>query len=110
MESRAGGNLKIVTQKEILTARDSIEYYHTDNKGIARGNAIAQFPEKEQLVQSDTLVAYFKSSSEKSEEGKEKTNIDRVEAEGNMLASGPKGVVTGDRGVYLDKTKIIEVF
>ena len=94
-----GGNLKIITQKEILTARDSIEYYHKENKGIAQGNAIARFPEKEQLVQADTLVAYFKSSSEKSEgESKnktiakaateaeqEKTTIERVEAEGNML-------------------------
>lgn len=105
-----GGNLKIITPKEVLTARDSIEYYHTDNKGIARGNAIARFPEKEQLVQADTLVAYFKPSSEKTEEGKGKMALDRVEAEGNLLASGPKGVVTGDRGLYVGKTEMIEVF
>lgn len=105
-----GGNLKIVTQKEILTARDSIEYYHTENKGIARGNAVAQFPEKKQLVQADTLVAYFKPSAEQSEDGKEKVNLDRVEAEGNVLALGSKGNVTGDRAVYLEKTKKIEVF
>lgn len=105
-----GGDLKIVTQKEVLTARDSIEYYHTENKGIARGNAIARFPEKEQLVQADTLVAYFKPSEEKSEDGRDKQNLERVEAEGNMLASGPKGVVTGDRGVYVEKTKMVEVF
>lgn len=105
-----GGNLKIITQKEILTARDSIEYYHTENKGIARGNAIAQFPEKKQLVQAETLVAYFKPSSEKSEEGKEKVDLDRVEAEGNVLALGPKGNVTGNRAIYSEKTKRIEVF
>lgn len=113
-----GGNLKIVTQKEILTARDSIEYYHAENKGVARGNAIAQFPEKQQLIQADTLVAYFKPAEEKSKQEKteqkeeEKDNIalERVEAEGNLLASGPNGVVIGDRGVYQDKTKIVEVF
>lgn len=105
-----GGNLKIITQKEILTARDSIEYYHTENKGIARGNAIAQFPEKKQLVQAETLVAYFKPSSEKSEDGKEKVDLDRVEAEGNVLALGPKGNVTGNRAIYSEKTKRIEVF
>lgn len=118
-----GGNLKIVTSKEeSLTARDSLEYYHTENKAIARGHAIARFPEKGQLIQADTLVAYFKPSSEKTEEGTEKLTVEkteegkkklvleRVEAEGNILASGPKGVVTGDRGVYLEKTKLIEVF
>lgn len=105
-----GGNLKIVTPKETLTARDSIEYWHTENKGIAHGNAIATFPEKKEVVQGDTLVAYFKSSSEKKEEGKEKLALDRVEAEGNVLASGPKGVVTGDRGVYFANTQMVEVF
>ncbi|MBS0272428.1 MAG: hypothetical protein JSR85_07275 [Proteobacteria bacterium] len=111
-----GGNLKILTPKETITARDSIEYWHTENKGIARGNAVAVFPEKEELVQADTLVAYFKSSSntpeksDKSEKDNEKLAIDRVEAEGNMLASGPKGVVTGDRGIYTAKSHIVEVF
>lgn len=138
-----GGDLKIVTQKEILTARDSLEYYHSENneasKGIARGNALAQFPEKQQLIQADTLVAYFKPASEKKEQkeqqqdkenvvleqveaeenilaseekrdAKENIALERVEAEGNILASGPKGIVTGDRGVYLEKTKTVEVF
>jgi len=105
-----GGNLKIVTPKEVLTARDSIEYWHTKNQGIARGNAVAQFPEKQEIVSADTLVAYFIPSSEKTEEGKEKLQIDRVEAEGNMLASGPKGAITGDRGVYFGKTDMVEVF
>ncbi|MBY0292523.1 MAG: hypothetical protein K2W92_04460 [Alphaproteobacteria bacterium] len=104
-----GGNLKIETPEQTLTARDSIEYWHGKNQGIARGNAIAQFPEKEELVQADTLIAYFKPSTEKTEEGKEKLAIDRVEAEGNVLASGPKGVVTGDRGVYFAQTHMVEI-
>lgn len=105
-----GGNLKIETETDTLTARDSIEYYHKDNKGVARGHAIARSPKKEQLIQAETLVAYFKPSSEKTEAGKEKMMLDRVEAEGNMLASGPNGIITGDRGIYLEKTKIMEVF
>lgn len=105
-----GGNLKIVTPKENLTAKDSIEYWHTENKGIARGHAIATFPEKGELIQADTLVAYFKPSAEKTEEGKEKMAIDHVDAEGNMLASSPKGVITGDRGVYFANTHMVEIF
>jgi len=105
-----GGNLKIVTPKETLTARDSIEYWHTKNKGIARGNAVAKFPEKKQFIQANTLVAYFKPSSEKTKDGKEKTEIDHVEAKGDVFASGPNGIVTGDRGIYFEKTDIVEVF
>lgn len=105
-----GGNLKIVTQKEILTARDSIEYWHAENKGIARGNAVATFPEKKEVVQGNTLVAYFKSSKGKSENNEEKLALERVEAEGKVLASGPKGVVTGDKGIYFANTHLVEVF
>lgn len=105
-----GGDLKLVTPKETLTAKDSIEYYGKENKGIARGNAIAKFKEKDQLVRANTLIAYFDKSSEKTEDGKDKMKIDKVEANGNMLASGPDGVVTGDRGVYFEKTNIVEVF
>ncbi len=105
-----GGNLKIVTPKETLTARDSIEYWHSKNQGIARGHAVAQFPEKEEVIEADTLIAYFKPSSEGIEEKREKLALDRVEAEGNILASGPKGIVTGDRGVYSSQTEIVEVY
>lgn len=105
-----GGNLKILTPKESLTARDSIEYWHSNNKGIARGQATAIFPEKEELIQADTLVAYFNPSSERTEENKEKKSIEKVEAEGHMLASSPKSVVTGDRGVYSAKDHLVEVF
>lgn len=102
-----GGNLKILTPKESITARDSIEYWHKDNKGIARGQATALFPEKEELIQADTLVAYF---AEKTTESKEKLSIDKVEAEGHMLASSSKSVVTGDRGIYSAKDHLVEVF
>lgn len=105
-----GGNLKIVTPKETLTARDSIEYWHSENKGIAHGNAIATFPEKKEVIQADTLTAYFKPSKEKTEGVKEKSALERVEAEGNTLASGPKGIVTGKRGNYSAKTDIVEIF
>ncbi|MBL8677047.1 MAG: hypothetical protein JNJ47_06480, partial [Alphaproteobacteria bacterium] len=105
-----GGNLRILTPKESITARDSIEYWRKDNKGIARGQATALFPEKEELIQADTLVAYFKPSSEKTTESKEKLSIDKVEAEGHMLASSPKSVVTGDRGIYSAKDHLVEVF
>lgn len=105
-----GENLKIVTQKETITANESIEYWNKEGekKGIAKGNAIATFPEKEQLVQADTLIAYFKPSTEKTE--KETLALERVEAEGNVFASGPNGVVTGDRGIYIGQSDMVEVF
>ncbi|MBI2707421.1 MAG: hypothetical protein HYX35_03800 [Proteobacteria bacterium] len=105
-----GGNLKIVTQKEVLTAEDSLEYWHTKNQGIARGNAVVQFPEKKQLVQANTLVAYFIPASKETKDGEKKTELDRIEATGNVLASGPNGIVTGDRATYFGKPEVVEIF
>ncbi len=101
-----GGNLKIVTPKETLTAKDSIEYWHTDNKGIARGHAVADISLRKQLVTADTLVAYFKPVKEENK----KVEIDRIDAFGNVLASSPNGIVTGDRGTYFGKSELVEVF
>jgi lipopolysaccharide export system protein LptA len=36
-----GNNLKLVTQSEIITARDSLEYYETKSLAVARGNAVS---------------------------------------------------------------------
>lgn len=105
-----GGNLKVTTPNEILTANDSIEYWHKEDKGIARGNAIATFPAKGELIQAETLTAYFKKSPDEKAEGKEKNSIDRIEAVEHVLASGPKGVVTGDRGTYSSTKNLVEVF
>jgi len=105
-----GGDLKVVTPKETLTATDSLEYWRSQNKGIAKGNAVAKFTEKKQLVRGDTLTAYLKPTSEKTEDGEPKMEIDRIEAEGNVLASGPNGIATGDRGVYVGATEIVEMF
>jgi lipopolysaccharide export system protein LptA len=105
-----GGNLKVVTPKETLTAKDSIEYWHTKHQAVARGKAIARFNEKKQLVQADTLIAYFKPAKKEGAAAKEKEQIDRVEATGNVLASGPNGIVTADRGTYFGTTELIEVF
>ncbi len=106
----SGGDLKIITPNETLTAKDSMEYYRNESKGIAKGNAVARFKDKDQIVRGDTLTAFFIPGSQKTSDGKVKMELEKVEALGNVLASGPDGIVTGDKGVYYDKTDIVEVF
>ena len=66
-----GGDLKLVTENQLITARDSLEFWNSKNQGIARGNAIARFPKKDQIVEADTLVAFFypKEERKKDENG-----------------------------------------
>ena len=82
-----GGDLKIVTPKETLTAKDSIEYWHKENKGIAHGNAVANFHDKNQLAQADHMVAYFVSSDKTEDKGK--MQIDRI-----LMTGGDLKIVT----------------
>ena len=107
-----GGDLKLVTENQVITARDSLEFWNSKNIGIARGNAIARFPKKEQIVEADTLVAFFlpKEERKKDENGEEKTSLKRIEAEGNVLVSTPKEIASGDRGVYIAANDTSELF
>jgi len=101
-----GGNLRLVTPKETLTARDSIEYWRAKNQGMANGSAVMQFPEKKQLVQADKLVAYFVPSAGEAN----KTEVEKIEALGHVLASSPTDIVTGDKATYHAKSELVEVF
>lgn len=101
-----GHTLRLVTPKEIVTAEESLEYWHKEKKGIAKGNALAQFPDTQDLIQAHTLFVYFESSSQ----GEQNMAVQRIEAEGNVFASSPKGIVVGDRGTYVAKTGRIDIF
>ena len=104
-----GGDLKLVTTDQLITARDSLEFWNAKNQGIARGNAIARFPKKEQIVQADLLIADFLPKEERQKSGSE-TSLKRIEAEGNVLISTPKEIATGKRGVYVARNDTAELF
>ncbi|MFT5540147.1 MAG: lipopolysaccharide export system protein LptA [Alphaproteobacteria bacterium] len=66
-----GKNLKLVTQSEIITARDSLEYYETKSLAVARGNAVStpipatgkgakdQSGDQGRTVRADILTGHF---------------------------------------------------
>jgi hypothetical protein len=59
-------------------------------------NAIAEFQKEACVWPCSWLISFH---LQKDKEGKEKQEIDRVEAE-NMVASGPKGAVTGNQCLF----------
>ena len=71
-----GRNLKLVTKNEIVTARDSLEYYEKKSMAVARGNAKMRLrnPAKggERTIQADVLTTRFNSPGTKSSKGKSK--------------------------------------
>lgn len=112
-----GGNLKLTTPTQVLTARDSLEYWTQRRMAVARGNAVVVTSDAKR-VSADTLVAFTKEDGaarraappagtaqqpgalQQAGSGK----LQRVEAFGHVNIQTPTEVVTGDRGIYVAET------
>lgn len=87
-----GDDLRILTADDKVTARDSIEYYASDNRLVARGDAVAT--RGQDRLESDVLIAHF------SESQTGQTELDRLVAPGKVKITTPTDIVWGNRGVY----------
>jgi len=87
-----GDNLKFVMGEDVVTARDTLEFWQKENLAVARGDARAT--RGEQVVAGDVLTAAL----EKAKGGK--MAIRKMSAEGNVLVATKEEVARGDRGLY----------
>jgi lipopolysaccharide export system protein LptA len=110
-----GRDLGLTTQQQVITARDSLEYWSQRKMAVARGNAVVVDTAEDRRITADTLVAYFLDGPGEApaprpvaqpEPRPGERNVpgagrmDRVEAFGNVEIRTPTDVVRGDRGVY----------
>ena len=123
-----GHDLKLTRPAEVITARDSLEYWSQGHRAVARGDASVVTADARQ-VKGDTLVAYTAAPTDNGKptgtvaadvqpdarkpNGKTADDplaasgrIEKVEAFGNVLVRTPTDTVTGDRGVYVPDTGI----
>jgi lipopolysaccharide export system protein LptA len=108
-----GRDLKLITQNEVLTARDSLEYWAQKHMAVARGNAVVVTNDAKRLA-ADTLVAYTSEAPAAPPSGPKPAGarsaepstaqsgkLEKMEAFGNVSIRTPTDFVTGDRGVYV---------
>ncbi|MFB3149297.1 MAG: LptA/OstA family protein [Alphaproteobacteria bacterium] len=93
-----GNNLKLVTPKETVTARDSLEYWQLKDMFVARGDALAVLEDRK--IKADILTAHLRK--DKNEESK----VYRVDAFGSVLITTPTEIARGEKGVYFVDTGI----
>lgn len=93
-----GKNLRMETAEDIVTARDSLEYWEKRNLAVARGDAVAIREDKR--IRADVLTAYFLPD----ETGD--LAIDRVDGKGNVEISSPTEFARGDSGIYYAKKQL----
>ncbi|MBV8549458.1 MAG: hypothetical protein JO126_08385 [Alphaproteobacteria bacterium] len=87
-----GKNLRYETDKDTVTARDSLEYYEDTKLAVARGNAVADRPERH--VEADILTALFKADETGADQ------LSRLSAIGNVTIVTTSDVTRGDKAVY----------
>lgn len=107
-----GRNLRLTSPDNVLTARDSVEYWPQRRMAVARGDAVV-VTKDDKRVRADVLVAYFREAPTEATATRPQpargageaspgsgSNLDRVEAFGRIEIRTPTEVVRGDTGVY----------
>jgi lipopolysaccharide export system protein LptA len=123
-----GQGLRLTTPQDLLTARDSMEYWSAKHMAVARGDATATSNDGRRIV-GDVLVGYTvdpyappaaKTADAKAAEAPKPAapagtdpavpgKLQRVEAYGHVEVRTLTEIVTGDRGVYLPDTGLAHV-
>lgn len=125
-----GKDLKLTTASDIVSARDSLEWYDQKQIAVARGNAVASRQGK--TIKADILTAYMQKSppppakpgapgAGRPPAAREKSpltpaaagggaaaesKISRVDAQGNVVITNSLDTGRGDFGVYNGETGI----
>ena len=118
-----GDNLKLITTQDVITAKDSLEYFEETGIGVARGDAVAI--QGDDKLTADTIAAKFAKQSGSGDrknqpkpaqagngpdQAKPKSGLERLDAKGHVVLVTPTDVITGDEGVYnpvLDQATVL---
>ncbi|KAA8390021.1 hypothetical protein FOH24_05255 [Acetobacter tropicalis] len=119
-----GKAMKLVTPQDLLTARDSMEYYSQQRISIGRGNATVTTNDGRQ-IRADVLVGYSappdnttQPQNGQQDAGKQASGdplssgsgkLEKVNAFGHVWVRTQTEIVTGDRGVYVPDTGIARI-
>src|SRR6516165_4901888 len=129
-----GKALKLTTTTDVVTARDSLEWYDQKQVAVARGDAVA-VRENVKRVRADVLTAHMTKDKAKPAEtnpgirtakpapstpttkpgataglpggGDESSRISRIDAQGNVIVSTATDIGRGDYGVYNADTGLV---
>ena len=87
-----GANLKYTTDKDVVTARDMLEYYQDSALAVARGQAVAVHEGRH--VEGDVLTASFTESKTG------QMDLEKLTAEGHVVVVTANDVARGNKAVY----------
>jgi lipopolysaccharide export system protein LptA len=103
-----GGALKLTTPQQVITARDSLEYWSDRRMAVARGAAVVVTSDGRR-ISADTLVGYTappeaggtRVAAAPGAAAPASGKLQRVEGFGNVEVRTATDTARGDRGVYV---------
>jgi len=98
-----GNNLKLVTKTDVVTARDTLEYYEAKDMAVARGDALAVRKSNGDRLRADVLIGQFKKMPDGT------TQMERIDGSGNVVVTTTTDVALSDKLVYsvADETAVL---
>ncbi|NYZ16267.1 hypothetical protein HL658_27310 [Azospirillum sp. RWY-5-1] len=93
-----GKELRLVTKNDLVTARDTLEYYDAQNFAVARGDAVAV--RNQDRMRADVLIGTFVKGPNGASE------LTRIDGSGNVVVTTPTDVATSDKLVYSVKDEV----
>ena len=87
-----GKDLRLVTTKDVITARDSLEYYEARELTVARGDAVAV--RGTDRLRADVLIGRLKKLPDGT------TQMERIDGSGSVIVTTPSDVALSDKLVY----------
>jgi lipopolysaccharide export system protein LptA len=120
-----GRDLRLTTPQQVLTARDSMEYWPQQHMAVGRGNAVVVTSDARRLA-ADTLVGYTEDKPAPTDAQQKATpvaasgapptdplaasgKLKKVDAFGNVEVRTTTDIVRGDKAVYVPETGIARV-
>ena len=105
-----GKNLKIVTERQTVTARDQIEYWRDKDVVVAKGAVVIVRPEKNTTIHSDEATAYFRDKLDDPATPEDETGdgseIYQIEAEGHVRVDREEQTGFSNHLAYNPETEI----
>ena len=119
-----GHAMKLTTPQQVLTARDSMEYWSQKHMGVGRGNAVVLTSDGRRLA-GDVLVGYTTpaepnranpspspvaaSPAKPDDPLGASGKLEKVEGFGNVEVRTAVDIARGDRGMYLPDTGLARI-
>jgi lipopolysaccharide export system protein LptA len=98
-----GRNLKASSLIEVVTARDSLEYWDSQEMAVARGNALIVRVDGDTLA-GDVIAGHFEKNAQN-------TSVLRtLDAKGHVVLTTQTDIIHGDQGTYDLQTKRTVMF